>query len=69
MSRIVWSDPLGFLSDWHDIAGTKTKEKVALLMYYKSWRCHHNDNLTKILTKMAFIILIFESDIRIKYRL
>ena len=38
-------------------------------MYYKSWRCHHNDNLTKILTKMAFIILIFESDIRSKYRL
>ena len=32
-------------------------------MYYKSWRCHHNDNI------MAFIILIFESDMRSKYRL
>ena len=67
------------LSDWHDTAGTKSKKRVALLnadaaseavllLLYESWRCHHNDNLTKD-SWMAFTILIFESDMRIKYRL
>ena len=41
---------------------------MLLLLLYESWRCHHNDNLTKD-SWMAFTILIFESDMRIKYRL